>query len=55
MHKKSVKKNNAARDALITAGSATIINRYKAIGNPANVPNPFTAPAILPTKNLDIL
>ena len=48
---KSVKKNSAASDALITAGSAAIINKYKAIGSPAKVPNPLTVPAIPPTKN----
>ena len=39
----------------MTAGSATIIKKYKAIGKPAKVPNPFTVPAITPTKNLDEL
>ena len=34
----SVKKNNAAREARMTAGSAAIINKYNAIGKPANVP-----------------
>ncbi len=51
----SVKKNKAAIDALITAGSTAIIKKYRAIGKPAKVPNPFAAPAIVPTKNFDKL
>ena len=51
----SVKKNNAAREARITAGSAAIINKYNAIGKPANVPKPLTVPATLPTINLEKL
>ena len=50
-----MKKNRAANDALITAGSAAIIKKYSAIGKPAKVPNPFTVPAVAPTKNLEIL
>ena len=50
-----MKKNRAAKDALITAGSAAIIKKYSAIGNPAKVPNPFTVPAVAPTKNFEIL
>ena len=50
-----MKKNKAAKDALITAGSAAIISRYRAMGNPAKVPKPLTVPAIVPTKNLDKL
>tara|TARA_B100000524_G_C23426056_1_gene289740 strand:- start:13 stop:276 length:264 start_codon:yes stop_codon:yes gene_type:complete len=51
----SVKKNRAARDALMTAGSAAIISKYNAIGRPASVPKPFTVPAIPPTKNFERL
>ena len=51
----SVKKNNAAIDALITAGSIAITKKYKAIGKPAKVPKPFAVPATIPTKNLDKL
>ena len=29
--------------------------KIKAIGNPAKVPNPLTVPAIVPTKNFEIL
>ena len=36
----------------MTAGSAAIIKKYNAIGNPAKVPNPFTVPAVVPTKIL---
>ena len=50
-----MKKNKAANDALITAGSAAIIKKYNAIGNQAKVPNPFTVPAVAPTKNFEIL
>ena len=50
-----MKKNSAASEALITTGSAAIIKRYRAIGNPAKVPKPFTVPAVAPTKNLEIL
>ena len=50
-----MKKNKAAIDALITAGSTAITKKYKAIGKPAKVPNPFAAPATVPTKNLDKL
>ena len=50
-----MKKNRAANDALITAGSAAIIKKYNAIGRPAKVPNPLTAPAMVPTKNFEKL
>ena len=53
--KKISKKNNAASEALITAGSAAIIKKYNAIGRPAKVPNPLTVPAMAPTKNFDKL
>ena len=32
-----------------------LINKYKAIGRPAKVPNPLTVPATPPTKNFDTL
>ncbi len=39
----------------MTAGSAAITKKYNAIGNPAKVPNPFTVPAVAPTKNFEML
>ena len=46
----SVKKNNAAKDPLITAGWMLVTKRNNATGIPPNVVSPFKVPEITPVK-----
>ena len=46
----SVKKNNAAKEPLITAGCILVTNKNNATGIPPNVVNPFRVPEITPVK-----
>ena len=48
----SVKKNNAAKDPLITFGWMLVTNNNNATGKPPKVDKPFKVPDILPVKIL---